>query len=677
MDTSRYLDLFVQEAMEHLEALGSDLLEIEREPSGSAVDAAFRHAHSIKGMAASMGFSPIADLAHGLEDLLDLPRSASIPIDSAGIDAALAVADGLSVLVQAAARKEPLDEAGTDSLSLLARLRRAAEEARGRARARDESTSSLPPPERSGGELRCPSTGRPPRSERPHHHLRISVRVAGTSKVPAVRGFLVHKRLSGMGEILSCDPALADLKSGQLPDKRLEVLLSTDAGEEEIASSLGTVSELDGVEVETVAVPASPLMDDSVPETLAAAAGRASSEPIRTVRVRTDLLDGFMDGVGELLLATDRLRQLAATENTDSVSPLGEAVDRLGRIVKSLHRKVMATRMTPLSTVTDRLPRVQREALRHLDKQSELQVEGAEIEMDRAILDEIESPLGHIVRNCIDHGIESPVERAQKGKPPTGKIRLVARRDRDMVAVDILDDGRGLDVDAIKARAVEAGIIDEKAASSLSRREAAMLACEPGLSTATSVTEVSGRGVGLDVVKYTVESLGGSLEIESERGLGTRFHLALPLTVAIQRLLLVCVADDVFAVPVNKVLHVQEIPPSHRTTSRGQAMVPFLDGLVRAYHLRDLLRLGERDVSESSIPHVVVDGPHGKAIALSADRLEGQIEGVVRPLGRPLDLLGGLSGVSMLPDGRPVLVLDLASLVRTAESVGSGARRIA
>jgi two-component system, chemotaxis family, sensor kinase CheA len=680
VDMSRYLDLFVQEATEHLEALGRDLLAMEREGALAAVDAAFRHAHSIKGMAASMGFTPIADLAHHLEDLLDLARRRQASLDPDAVDAALAVADGLSTLVSAAAEKRALEEAGVDVPALLARLT-AVREAEGGAKPTSSSgvQAAGDPAATTAAASPAPAENAPQGPARarsqtpfggPRPHLKITVTVAGTSKVPGVRGFLVHKRLSSLGEILSCDPPLADLKSGRLPKGRLEIVLESDVGEASVSAELGTISELDAIEVETVAVPA------TLPGGLEAAAtppGQATpTETVRTVRIRTDLLDGFMDGVGELLLASDRLRELAADSIAEGPSPLEEALDRLGRIVKGLHRQVMATRMTPLSTVTDRLPRVVRETVRRVGKEATLEVEGAEIELDRAILDEIESPLGHLIRNCVDHGIEAPEDRREASKPAAGLIRLRARRDRDRVVIEVSDDGRGFDVDHLKAKAVGAGLLDEAAASQMSTREALMLACHPGLSTAAAISEVSGRGVGMDVVKATVESLGGSLEIDSVRGEGSLFIMVLPLTVAIQRLLLVGVGGEVFGVPVNKVLHVLDVEKAHRTSTRGRPMVPYLDALVPAHALPELLDLPGADVDP--VPHVVVESQPGKAVALAVDRLAGQLEGVVRPLGRPLDLIGGLSGLSLLPDGRPIVVLDLASLLRSAESGGAGIR---
>ncbi len=555
MDVSRYLDLFVHEATEHLEALGRDLVALEREACSKTLASAFRHAHSIKGMAASMGFSPIADLAHGLEDLLDQARKGATTLGPDSMDVALRAADTVTRLVEDVAEKRPLDASDSDVARLLARLR----------------------------------------ADR-------------------------HDKLGGM----------------ELPGE-----LSR--------RSFGKA---------------------------------ASSGNVRTVRVRTDVVDGLMDGIGELLLATDRLRQAAYTAEQPS-SSLSEAVDGINRIGKSLYQRVLAARMIPLSTLTDRLPRALREASRSLGKEVVLETDGTDIELDRSVLDEIESPLGHLVRNCVDHGIEAPEERRRNGKPVTGKVKLSARRDRDRVIVHLSDDGRGFDASAIAASAVEKGVVDSFAVRRLSSREVVMLACEPGLSTTESVSEVSGRGVGLDVAKSSIESIGGSFEIESVKGEGSTFVLSLPLTVAIQRLLLVEVEGETFGMPVSRVLRVLEIEPGQEQRSNSSRKVPLFDDWVDAYELSSVLRMAEtrqgrhcgntggRGAGSSpngSFPYVIVEPRPGKLAALEVHGLTGHLQGMVRPLEWPVSMLGAFSGVSLLPDGKPILVLDLASILRTAET---------
>ncbi|HZA51408.1 MAG TPA: chemotaxis protein CheW, partial [Myxococcaceae bacterium] len=340
---------------------------------------------------------------------------------------------------------------------------------------------------------------------------------------------------------------------------------------------------------------------------------------------------------------------------------LEEGVDRLHGLVKDLHDKVMSARMTPLAVIMDRLPRVARDIARRRGREVDLVITGAEIELDRAIIDELSDPLLHLIRNCIDHGIESAEERVAARKGPRGRVLISVRRQRDRVVLEMEDDGRGMDPSKLKIAALQRGLITEDAANRMSDREAFLLACLPGVSTAGAVSEISGRGVGMDAVKRTVENLGGTMEIESEQGRGTRFTLRLPLTVAVVNLLLVQVGEEVFGLPIAKVLGATEVEEGALSRSREQAMLPWGAGLVPVYALSDLLavpaprRIGAR-------PYVVMEGDGGR-LALGVDRLLGQEEVVLKALSRPLDLVPGLSGVTILGSGRPVFILDVPRLL--------------
>ncbi|HEX7623657.1 MAG TPA: chemotaxis protein CheW, partial [Anaeromyxobacteraceae bacterium] len=340
--------------------------------------------------------------------------------------------------------------------------------------------------------------------------------------------------------------------------------------------------------------------------------------------------------------------------------PLEDGVDRLHATVKDLHDKVMAVRMTPLAAVTDRLPRTARDLARRVGKQVEVEVRGAEIEIDRAVLDELGDPLMHLVRNAVDHGLEGPAERLGAGKSATGHLTLSARRERDRVLIEVADDGRGMDPGRLRRAAVERGALTASAARALGDREALLLACLPGVSTAPEVTELSGRGVGLDAVKKSVEALGGALEIDSARGRGTRFVLRLPLTVAVQQVLLVQVAGEVLALPIAKVHGAAQVDLAALDASQGAPVLPYDGALVPVRDLGALLGFGGARPAPCSV--VVADGDGGP-IGLAVDALLGQQEAVLKPLQRPFDLVGGLSAVTVLASGRPVFVLDVLRLV--------------
>jgi two-component system chemotaxis sensor kinase CheA len=330
--------------------------------------------------------------------------------------------------------------------------------------------------------------------------------------------------------------------------------------------------------------------------------------------------------------------------------------------VKDLHDKVMTVRMTPLSTVTERLPRTARDVARKVGKLVEVEISGAEIEIDRAILEELGDPLLHLIRNAVDHGIEPSHLRQLAGKAAAGRVAVRAKRERDRVILEISDDGRGMEPARLRRAAVARGALSDAQADALTDREALQLACLPGISTADSVTEVSGRGVGLDVVKRTVESLGGTLEIDSLPGAGCKFTFRLPLTVAVQPVLLVRVGSEIVGLPIAKVHGAVQVELSRLDRTRGEPVFSWGGGLVP---VRDLGRLlgfePDRERDERAV--VVAEGGDSGRIGLAVDGLLGQQEAVLKPLTSPLDSVHGLSAVTVLGNGRPVFILDVVRLL--------------
>jgi two-component system chemotaxis sensor kinase CheA len=378
------------------------------------------------------------------------------------------------------------------------------------------------------------------------------------------------------------------------------------------------------------------------------------------VRVRTEILDAFLDAVGELILATARIREVGRTLPRDHRAALDEGVDRLHGIVKDLHDKVMTVRMTPLALVTERLPRAARDVARKLGKEIEVEVKGAEIELDRAILEELADPVLHLLRNAVDHGIEAPHLRLLAGKPAAGRLTVHARRERDRVIVEVGDDGKGMDPGKLRAAAISRGVLAREQAEGLGDRDALLLACLPGISTADVVTDVSGRGVGLDAVKQAVEAVGGTLDLESAPGAGTRVTLRLPLTVAVQPVLLVRVSDEVLGLPIAKVHGAAHVQMSRLDSSRGDPVLAYDGGLVPVHDLDRLLGFAGGGRDERAV--VVAEGADGR-IGLAVDALLGQQEAVLKPLGAPLDAIAGLSAVTVLGNGRPVFILDVPRLL--------------
>ena len=651
-DLSKYLALFVSESREHLDALSAGLVRLERsggvgEDPAAGVDELFRHAHSLKGMAAAMQQEGIALIAHRAEDVIGVLRARGEAPSADVVDLLLAVTDALSEMVQeAGAGGAPVaPEALAERLSGVSSRVRGVEapvEAPPTPALEPSPAAAAPPSEAS------PARGRTRR-------MRVEVEVAEGSQVPAVRGFLVLKRLEGAGRVVSSTPAGEELRAGRMPGRTLSVELETEQPVPELERTLSQIADLARVEVREVEEPA------PVPAATPAPRPEGGGEPARTVRVRAEMLDEFLDVSGELLLATARLRELGRAMPEAGRRAHEEGVDRLQAIAKDLHGRVMSARMTPLTALSDRLPRAARDLARRTDKQVDVVVTGSEIEVDRALLDEISDPILHLLRNAVDHGIETAAQRIAAGKRPTGRIEVSARRDRDRVILEVADDGRGMDPDALRRSAVARGAIGAEAAAALPDPEAFLLACLPGVSTAGQVTDVSGRGVGMDAVKRSVEALSGKLSIESRRGEGTRFTLRLPLTVAMQPVLLVRVGQEVVAIPVSKVFGAAQARVEALDRAGGAPQLSFGGGHVPVLDLGVLLGMGA--AATGTRRSVVITESDAGRVGLAVDQLLGQEEAVLKPLHGPLSLVPGLSAVTVLGNGRPVFVLDVPRLV--------------
>jgi two-component system chemotaxis sensor kinase CheA len=663
LDLGKYLSLFVAESSEHLAGWARDLVRLEKlageggQDAKEVIDSLFRHAHSVKGMSGSMQLDGMARLAHDVEDLVDVFRRTPGRLDTAAFDLLLAAGDALQAMVGAVA------EGGNPSpdLTLVKRLGEATRAAGSPAPPAAEKEPPRTPPaaERAlaGTPTAAPRATAAELVARPTRRVEALVDIAGTCPVPAVRAFLVVKKLSTLGAVVSSSPTEAELRAGRIPGKKLAVEIDSAEPLQVLERALSQISDIAGVTLRaTDAQPAAAAAPAAVP----AAAAKPDPDAARTVRVRTEILDGFLDAVGELILATARIREIGKNLPVATRPVLDEGVDRLHAIVKDLHDKVMAVRMTPLALVTERLPRAARDVGRKVGKQVDVEVRGAEIELDRAILEELSDPLMHVLRNAVDHGIEAPHLRLLAGKSATGKISVHARRERDRVIVEVGDDGKGMDPGKLRAAAVARGSCTAEQAAALTDREALMLACLPGISTAETVTDLSGRGVGLDAVKRVVETLGGALELDSVRGSGSKVTFRLPLTVAVQPVLLVRVGEEILGLPIAKVHGAAQVGLSRLDRTQGEPVLLYDGELVPVYDLTRLLGLPGSPGDDRAV--VVAEGAEGR-IGLAVDALLGQQEAVLKPLNQPLDGVPGLSAVTVLGSGRPVFILDVPRLV--------------
>ncbi len=626
MDVAKYAALFLAESREHLGTCNQLLLEWERDPSATEpVVGLFRAIHTIKGMAATMGYAAVADLAHRSENLLDALRHGRVASDASVFQLLFHAVDALGQAVEgAAAGAEPApDEA------LGAELDAAA------AGSTAGGAGSIQPGSRSPRRRATDAPrGRP-----------VQVRIRADAVMRGARASLVLRKAEALGSVSALRPPAAQFEREDF-DGRLSFRLESKASNEEVAAALRTAGDVEDVGFEE-----------------AAAADGDLARRGRQIRVDLRRLDALMKQVGELVVAKNRLNVLAAGSGDPALAELG---DRISRLVSGMQAEVIAARMTPVGEVFDRFPRLVRDLARDLGKRIRFDSEGEEIELDRSILDEIGEPLVHLIRNAADHGIESPEDRAGAGKPAEGRILLSASRDRNSVALRVIDDGRGIDREAILAKARRDGVADPGTARSdgegLSDDLLLRVLARPGFSTAEAVSGVSGRGVGVDVAMTRVRALGGSLEVRSELGRGTTFVIRVPLTLAIVRALLAEAAGERYAVPLAYVAESVEFDPRSVTSVRNREALVVRDRVIPTVHLRDLVSHQPRPALPGRRPTVILE-VGDRRTALVVDALLGQQDIVVEPFDAPRGMPPFVGGATILADGAPALILDAAALL--------------
>jgi two-component system chemotaxis sensor kinase CheA len=641
MELSQYGELFLSESREHVSAINDLLLALEASPgSREPVEGVFRAVHTIKGMSATMGYRGVADLAHALEDLLDRVRDGRRAVDGELVDLLFEGADALERAIEGAVAED--EGAEPDPAPVIARLHAAAG---------DGAPAAAPAP-------RVAAVSSDPMAA-VEGAMRVRVVVAHDSPLPGVRAFMALRLARGMGEVSGVAPDEALLQG---PEFRgvLEFLLRTERPAAEVEAELRAAGEIERVDVaESAPAPAPAPAVEAAGNVLAEPAAAPVTARARNIRVDLRRLDALMNQIGELVIIRDRLQKLVAVRDEPE---LGETVDQAARLISELQDEIMQARMVPVGQVFDRFPRLVRDAARMLGKQVEFVIEGQEIEFDRSMLDEIGDPIVHLLRNSLDHGIESPGERRAAGKPETGTLHLLAARERSQVLIRVEDDGRGISRERVLAKAVAAGLVAADAAQALPDDEVYRLLTRAGFSTAEKVTDVSGRGVGLDVVATRVRALGGTLEIESAPGRGTVFTLRMPLTLAIVRALLVRLGEETYALPITHVGETVEIPEADVRSVKGRTVAVLRDEVIPLLSLRSMLREGEAAPADGRRMAVVLEsGEH--RVGVEVDGLAGQQEIVIKSFDATVATLRLFSGATILSDGRPALILDVGSIL--------------
>ncbi len=652
-EMEEYKQEFIQEAREYLDIMNQNFIKVEKGDL-DAINEIFRMAHTIKGMAGFMGYKNLEELCHKLESAMGKVRDGEIEVTEELIDVMLKAVDAIEEMID---RIEDEDNDNVDVEHIIQALTNLMDAEKGDEDfAKAEKTDVKP----DGA------------------NLRVDVYIADDCVMKSVRAALVIETLSEVGEVVGFIPDEEDMEKDTFDGHFIVYLKAPDASA--VENAISNVAEIDRFEITPVeaderAVEQAEAETEITESEIKRAEGLEEKETeekaesridkkkerrkrkLESIRVNISQLDTIMNLVGELVISKGRLLQIAAEYD---IPELKEAVAIMDKSITSLQDEIMQIRMVKVERVFSKFPRMVRDLARKLGKKVDFTMEGLDTELDRTVLDEISDPLVHLVRNAVDHGIETPEERKAAGKDETGRIKLAAWREKNNIIIELEDDGRGIDVEKIKQKAIERGIISPAEAESMSEDELKMLIFSPGFSTKDKATEVSGRGVGMDVVKTTVERLGGSVRVFSEKGKGTRIRIHLPPTVAIVKSLLVKVADETYAIPISSVVEALYVGEDNWKVIHGNPFMIVRGKLVPAFKLRDMFNV-KNGRPEKEVGIIVEK--EGERYALIADTIAEQQEIVIKPLTGYLAKIKGFSGVTILGDGRVVPILDISSLL--------------
>lgn len=706
MDVSQYLEIFLDETNEHLQNLNTQILSLEQEPGNmDTINEIFRAAHSLKGMAGTMGYKRMQNLTHDMENVFSEVRNGNITVKANMIDVLFQCLDALEEYTTNI--RENADEGTNDNEPLIKQLNDilnggSSDEAGESPAQQEEAPAEAKAPAGNGSkkwlDIKLGDSEKSVFKEAVSQGKKVygmTVKVQESCILKAARAFLVFKAIEETSEILVSSPSAQDIEDEKF-DLDFSLIVISEAPLEQVIAAAKNVSEIEDVTGDVFDPDHIPSADDSdaegaqedepvkekpgkAPAVQAAPAASAApaksgktkadekkpaaGKPVvnRTVRVDIEKLDTLMNLVSELIIAKNSLVSASAASGNSSTA-VNEQIEYLESVTTSLHESVMKVRMVPIESTVSKFPRMVRDLQKTLGKKMELHMSGEETELDRTVVDEIGDPLMHLLRNSADHGLESAEVRKERGKPEVGSIFLDAYQDGNNVVIEVRDDGNGIDTQAVREKAIEKGIVTPEQAENMSEKDSIDLLFHAGFSTAKTVSDVSGRGVGLDVVKSKIEALSGEVEVKSKLGEGSAWIIRLPLTLAIIQALMVDIGNEKYAISLGSIQTIEDISPADVKLVQAKEVIQLRDIVIPLIRLNEIL-----DVESKKDPHenlvVVVVKKGDKQAGLVVDELIGQQEIVIKSLGKYISKCKIISGATVLGDGEVALILDANTLI--------------
>ncbi|WCK54398.1 chemotaxis protein CheA [Aneurinibacillus sp. Ricciae_BoGa-3] len=689
MEMNQYLDMFVEESKEHIQAINDHLLELENAPESiDIVNEIFRSAHTLKGMAATMGFEDMTTLTHEMENVLDQVRNHKLVVNSDMMDVIFRCVDLLEGMLYSIAGGGDGREDVSAVVAQLHAILNGETVVQAAPKVLPEDSAAANPEAAPDVEASAASrlhafdqfeiTVLDQSVQAGHQAYWIKTSVRDDCVLKAARAYMVYDNLESLGEVIKTTPSVQDLEEERF-EKSFEIVLITRESQEKIESTVLNVSEIEGVEVELIDIhlyKADHLREAKPQAQAKPAAGtkQAGAKPAdadksapkkaaagKTIRVDIERLDVLMNLFSELVIDRGRLEQLAHELNK---SALTETVEHMSRISGDLQSIILTMRMVPVEQVFNRFPRMVRDLAKELNKKINLEIIGAETELDRTVIDEIGDPLVHLLRNSLDHGVEPADRRRMAGKPEEGLVQLKAYHSGNHVFIEVKDDGAGINREKVLAKALDKGVVTEQQAQSLTNKQIDELLFASGLSTADKISDISGRGVGLDVVKTKIESLGGSVSVDSNPGVGTTFLIQLPLTLSIISAMLVQVEDEKYAVPLSSIIETAVFSPDQIMHAHRQDVIDFRGRVVPLVSLKSLFSIPDNGIAKEEDISVVIVRKGDKMAGLVVDSFIGQQEIVLKSLGKYLTNVFAVSGATILGDGQVALIIDCNALIK-------------